>query len=296
MLSVYEPPTLSHASVHANVYSVVHLIELLHGQAVVSGEVWTGEDQLASGVVAHVTSHSLEQRHDVPAHIFLPHVEPQASVWLVQGEINKALDGQVNALARLVPVAIEDDEHIFWNAKSLSTLAFLDGEKLGEVGTMSHHVNRLVVANLLDLLLCELRVGDQRIPLIDAIQKLREEAVGVDGCVGDPLEAELRLQLCHCIEKVDGHPDVVYDKDDVGLDRRHQFCNAMRAKGIVTVGHGRIHLAMLLHLVRVAHPVDGQSMHFVLLCQCWNQILGNAAKAGLYANVACKEDFCHLEW
>ena len=76
--------------------------------------MWTGQYKLASRIIPCITRHSFEQRNDFPAHIFGSHIEPQASIRFVLGKFNKAFNGQVNALARLIPVAIEDNEGIFW--------------------------------------------------------------------------------------------------------------------------------------------------------------------------------------
>ena len=69
----------------------------------------------------------------------------------------------------------------------------------------------------------------------------------------------------------------------------------MAAKRIGAMGHGWIHLAMLLHGVGIAMPVDCQHMHVMLLREGWKQIFSHSAKAGLASSVAAIEDSCHKE-
>ena len=67
----------------------------------------------------------------------------------------------------------------------------------------------------------------------------------------------------------------------------------MLAKRVGTIGHGRIHLAALLHFIRVAVVVNRQRMHFMLLGQGWNQMLGYAPEARLYTHVAAIKNLGH---
>ena len=166
MFSVHQAPALAQASVHAHIHCVIHLVELLNGKAVMRGEVGARKDELTSRVVLFITRNALEQRNQLPSHVLFAHIEPQASIGLVLCKLDEALDGQVDTLTRLVPVAIEYNEYILGHANIPPALLLVHGEELGEVRTMAHNANRAFVAHLLNFALGKLRICDELVPFV----------------------------------------------------------------------------------------------------------------------------------
>ena len=123
-----------------------------------------------------VTGHALKQRNDVPTLILGAHVQPKLGVRLVLRKLHEATNGQINALPRLIAIAVENDKIFGLKIEALASFHSVHLEEVLTVDAMRHHVARQFAASLSHFIQTELGVGAHAIPLLSRLKHFREES------------------------------------------------------------------------------------------------------------------------
>ena len=291
MLKIDQAPTLANARIHTHVTSVVNEIELFNGKAIGHVKIFARQYKLARSVIAIVPCHALEQWNQVPSLVFLAHVEPQTCVRFVQCKLDEGFDSEVDTLTRLVPVAIEDKEHILRQAESFTRLFLLHRKERARINAMGNNVTRRFATSLPHFLKAKLRVSGHAVPFFARLKHFWEEAVAIHWEIAIPLKTKLLLQRLGHAPKVVQNPNIIYGKHKIRLLRSEDTRETMGAKRIGATSNSRIHA--IGQISGVAPPVCTHCYNFVLFAKLLQQRFANATEASLNGKVAAVQNLGH---
>ena len=193
-------------------------------------------------------------------------MQVQLSIRLILRKLGKGRDRNVNPLAELISVPVEDNKDVFRQAKTLPCFCLALGIELTGSYAVGNDSDWLLDAALNKFVRTKFRIGNDRIPLIGSLIQRTQPVIGVHGGITHELKLLLLVQIFDLVVLIIDNPHVVNGEYDIGLLTLNDLSNPFHTERLLLESVGRrIHAKTLLQFARIPPPVIAKNHNFEVI-------------------------------